>query len=240
MARRGGCRREGPAGRAGAARGWLRGRCTQLERRAQGPAGRTQRAEGHSRGPRRCRWLGTRLRAVLARASSSSASGTGAARTGAGGGGDDDGARASVGAPGSRHRPALGGGSRGSERWAQASGSPRSGGTGSTLGARLRQPWRRSAVGKESRRLGGECRGRGRSAGVWRGDGGQRALLGAGRVGVGWSRRGEKIGGGGGCAEGAGGGRREQGEAGGWRGSPAAGEKKTNPSPLIPYWNSKP
>jgi hypothetical protein len=53
---------------------------------------------------------------VLARASSSSASGAGAARTGAGGGGDDDGARASVGAAGSRHRPALGGGSRGSER----------------------------------------------------------------------------------------------------------------------------
>jgi hypothetical protein len=88
--------------------------------------------------------------------------------------------------------------------------------------------------GKESRRLGGECRGRGRSAGVWRGDGGRRALLGAGRVGVGWSRwwrrdgrcRGEKIGGGGGCAEGAGEGRREQGEAGGWRERPTAGEKK--------------
>jgi hypothetical protein len=203
MARRGGCRREGPAGRAGAARGWLRGRCTQLERRAQGPAGRTQRAEGHSRGPRRCRWLGTRLRAVLARASSSSASGTGAARTGAGGGGDDDGARASVGAPGSRHRPALGGWSRGSERrrarllllaarragrlargararrcvqaegagqgrWAQASGSSRSGGSGSTLGARLRQPWRRTAVGKESRADDGLCsvQGASGSAGV--------------------------------------------------------------------------
>jgi hypothetical protein len=46
----------------------------------------------------------------------------------------------------------------GQGRWAQASGSSRSGGSGSTLGARLRQPWRRSAVGKESRRLGGECR----------------------------------------------------------------------------------
>jgi hypothetical protein len=40
----------------------------------------------------------------------------------------------------------------GQERWAQASGSSRSGGSGSTLGARLRQPWRRSAVG---RRAGG-------------------------------------------------------------------------------------
>jgi hypothetical protein len=213
--------------------------------------------------------LGTRLRAVLARASSSSASGTGATRTGAGGGGDDDGARASVGAPGLRHRPALGGWSRGSERRrarllhlaARRAGrlargararrvrAGRGRGAGA-LGAGERQlqerrlglnvggaaPAALAALGggKESRRLGGECRGRGRSAGVWRGDGGRRALLGAGRVGVGWSRwwrrdgrcRGEKIGGGGGCAEGAGEGRREQGEAGGWRERPTAGEKK--------------
>jgi hypothetical protein len=173
---------------------------------------------------------------VLARASSSSASGTGATRTGAGGGGDDDGARASVGAPGLRHRPALGGWSRGSERRRAR-----------LLHLAARRAGR-LARGARARRVRA---GRGRGAGA----------LGAGERQLQERRLGLNVGGaapaalaalGGGKGEPAagrrvpavqreqGGGRREQGEAGGWRGRPAAGEKKTNPSPLIPYWNSKP
>jgi hypothetical protein len=141
-------------------------------------------------------------------------------RAGAGGGGDDDGARASVGAPGSRHRSALWGGSRGSER---------------RRARLLHLATRRAgrlARGARSRRVRA---GRGRGAGA----------LGAGERQLQERRLGLSVGGaapaalaalGGGKGEPAAGGR--EGEVSSVGGRRLGGEwKKTN---LIPYWNSKP